>query len=268
MRIAADVLVRQGRDALERWPWIGELEDMHALPRWLLLAVGSRETNLNPAYTQGATGDGGHGHGVMQYDDRSHTIPAGFDFDARLQFTTAAAMLRSLGQHFKGNWSAALAAYNAGVGAVERRLERREPVDWATTGRDYSSDVLARRDVLDRALDHQPHPPQPSPLPPTPPPPIHVIRNGRSYMQHTVIVTIDRDGNGWEPTNYNYAGAIVQNRATANPRPAPAGNGRYHIAQAAGLDTDGKLDVVVMGADPSPSDTQRYTVPILVDVPD
>lgn len=197
MKIAADVLVRQARDALERWPWIGELEDMYALPRWLLLAVGSRETNLSERYTKGATGDGGHGHGVMQYDDRSHKIPAGFDLDARLQFTVAAEMLRSLGQHFKGNWSAALAAYNAGVGAVQRRLDHGEPVDWATTGKDYSVDVLARRDVLDRAIDHQPHP---ATLPVSAPvvgPPVVVARSvlgGKPVA--LVIVSIPTDANG------------------------------------------------------------------------
>lgn len=37
------------------------------LPPEFVLAVGSRETNL-----RNILGDGGHGHGVMQIDDRSH----------------------------------------------------------------------------------------------------------------------------------------------------------------------------------------------------
>lgn len=114
-----------------------------------------------------------------------------------------------------------------------------------------------------------PTPADPRPAPGPAAAPIAVIRNGVPYMQHTVNVTVDRDGNGFESTAFNYAGAIVQPRATANPRPPEqGGNGRYHIAQAAGLDTDGKLDVVVMGADPSPDDQHRYVVPILVDIPD
>lgn len=111
-------------------------------------------------------------------------------------------------------------------------------------------------------------PPSAKPVAPVAPPPIRVVRNGDPYMQHTVIVTIDEQGNGLEPTDYPFAGSIVQNRAVANPRMPPAGNGRYKIAHAAGLDTNGKLDVVVMGSDPSPDPEHRFTVPILVDVPD
>jgi hypothetical protein len=107
-------LLKQANAALERWPWIPEVEDAHRLPRWLMLAVGSRETNLSPSFTQGATGDHGRGHGVWQLDDRFHQIPQGFDTDVRLQGETAATMLAGFISGFPGNLRAAVASYNAG----------------------------------------------------------------------------------------------------------------------------------------------------------
>lgn len=98
---------------------------------------------------------------------------------------------------------------------------------------------------------------------------VSLVRHGRRYMQHTVNVPVDQDGNGFTPTDYTFAGAIVQNRAIQNPRMPPAGNGRYKLAYAAGLDNAGKLDVVVMGAIPSPPPPAApWIVPVQVDVPD
>jgi hypothetical protein len=152
MKIPLATLLSQAEKAVERWPWIPATEDSHHLPRWLLLAVGSRETNLNAAFTEGKTGDGGHGHGVWQYDDRFHEIPAGFDTNPQLQADIAAKMLAALIAHFPGNMQAAMAAYNAGVGGVERKLRNHQSADDATTGRDYGSDVLARLEALQEHL--------------------------------------------------------------------------------------------------------------------
>lgn len=132
--------------ALQLWPFIPDYERFARVPRMLLFAVGSRETNLDPAYTQGKVGDYGHGHGVCQLDDRSHRIPAGFDTNVNLQFQIAAEMLVD---NFDGThgWIPALAEYNSG-----------QTDDRYTTGHDYAHDVLARMDALNTLF----------PLPPSP----------------------------------------------------------------------------------------------------
>jgi hypothetical protein len=161
MRITAAKLLDQAAAALGRWPWIPDVEDHYGLPRWLLLAVGSRETNLGVQYTQGTTGDHGHGHGVWQYDDRSHSIPVGFDTDPRAQAEQAARMLRDGIAGWNGNLAAALASYNAGAGAVRRAVNLGRHPDSVTTGHDYSEDVLARMAVLQRDLAAVPVQPAP-----------------------------------------------------------------------------------------------------------
>src|SRR2546423_5219733 len=156
MGIPAATLLAQAKTALQQWPWVTDVEKAHGLPQFLLLAVGSRETNLNVAFTQGTRGGGGHGHGVWQYDDRFHKIPAGFDTNARQQADIAAGLLADLIKHFKGNLAAAMAAYNAGVGGVEKQLKKGSNPDAATTGKDYGSDVLARLDALTKNLPATP----------------------------------------------------------------------------------------------------------------
>src|SRR5271166_6321874 len=90
----------------------------------LLFAVGSRETNLT-----NEVGDFGHGHGVWQLDDRSHTPPGGFanfDADVPLQCTTAAVMLHGLLTATGGQVEEAAAIYNSG-----------QPGELGTTHQDY-----------------------------------------------------------------------------------------------------------------------------------
>lgn len=139
-----DILVSDLRsqyvNALRLWPFLPGYEQFARLPRMMLFAVGSRETNLDPHYTQGWRGDpppNGHGRGLFQLDDRFHTIPPGFDTDPHIQAQTAAEMLVA---NFKaaGSWLGALAMYNSG-----------QTNDQYTTGHDYGADVLARRETLD-----------------------------------------------------------------------------------------------------------------------
>jgi hypothetical protein len=114
------------RAALD-WPFIDTITMQHALPRLFLYAVGSRETNL-----RNVVGDGGHGHGVWQLDDRSHNIPPGFDSDVRAQAFMAAGMLAHLYATY-GDWQQAANAYNSG-----------SPLTSHTTGGDYGPDVISR----------------------------------------------------------------------------------------------------------------------------
>jgi peptidoglycan hydrolase-like protein with peptidoglycan-binding domain len=103
----------------------------------LLFAVGSRETDLT-----NKVGDGGHGHGVWQLDDRWHTPPGGFaHFDANVpsQCAAAAAMLHGLLTITGGNVEGAAAIYNSG-----------QPGELGTTHHDYGIDILERMQFLQR----------------------------------------------------------------------------------------------------------------------
>ena len=141
MNIAPSVLVSQCQRFLASWPQLWAWETAARLPRGLLLAVGSRETNLT-----NETGDDGHGHGVWQLDDRSHTIPAGFDVNVGQQASTAAGMLRALLDRTGGNVDQAACYYNSG-----------QPDDRWTTGGDYGSDVASRLAYIQAAFT-PPHP--------------------------------------------------------------------------------------------------------------
>ena len=87
----------------------------HLEPR-LLAAVAAQETG-GPGADSGRNivGDGGHGHGVFQIDDRWHAFarsPAAMDPARNADY--AAGMLESNLNRFGGNVRSALSAYNAG----------------------------------------------------------------------------------------------------------------------------------------------------------
>lgn len=138
-RESAATMKAQAERALRDWPFIPEVEKKYGLTPGLLLAVGSRETNL-----VNKVGDGGHGHGVWQQDDRWWKVPAGFDQDVRAQAEKAGDMLADNYAALK-DWSAAIAAYNAGVTGVKSALAAGKSADSATTGGDYAADVLGRQ---------------------------------------------------------------------------------------------------------------------------
>jgi hypothetical protein len=82
----------------------------------LLAAVAAQETG-GPGQDSGANvvGDGGHGHGLFQLDDRYHPIArtaASMDPATNAQY--AGKFLSGLIRQFGGNLRAALSAYNAG----------------------------------------------------------------------------------------------------------------------------------------------------------
>jgi hypothetical protein len=139
--------------------------------RALALAIGSRETNL-----QNIVGDGGHGRGVFQQDDRfqreflvatagcpsgsfrpawSSALPAG-------RVPTLSAGCRRMAQIIESNVALAIrsgipkghrlrfavAAYNAGGGGALKGWKEKRDVDRHTAGGDYSHDVFARLEVV------------------------------------------------------------------------------------------------------------------------
>lgn len=88
----------------------------HGLDPRLLGAVAAQETG-GPGSNSGANviGDGGHGHGVFQIDDRYHAFArTAAALDPGKNADYAAGMLEGLMKSYGGNVRAALSAYNAG----------------------------------------------------------------------------------------------------------------------------------------------------------
>jgi hypothetical protein len=161
MKISEADLTREVRAAQATWGVLIRAAELQhpTVPVGLLYAVGSRETNLSPLYTHGSTGDHGHGHGLWQLDDRSHSIPDRFDTNVTAQAGTAAGMLAGLNVALH-DWVHSLAAYNAGLGAVLAAIAAGKNPDTRTTGGDYGADTWARFTFI---RDHLlPKPPQPA----------------------------------------------------------------------------------------------------------
>jgi hypothetical protein len=88
----------------------------HGLDPDLLAAVAAQETG-GPDTDAGhnVVGDGGHGHGLFQIDDRWHSFAATPDaMDPAKNADYAAGMLSGLLKQYGGNVREALSAYNAG----------------------------------------------------------------------------------------------------------------------------------------------------------
>jgi hypothetical protein len=88
----------------------------HHLDPVLLAALAAQETG-GPGSDSGRniTGDGGHGHGLFQIDDRYHAFarsPAAADPARNAEY--AAGMLQGLLERYGGDERRALSAYNAG----------------------------------------------------------------------------------------------------------------------------------------------------------
>lgn len=144
----------------------------------LLLALGSRETNM-----KNIVGDGGHGRGWLQIDDRFHhdflakhrgcesgswnptrpsAAPRGLVPSLTAATIYAIRLLRS-NTDFARNHGVpedtvlrfAVAAYNAGAGGALKGF-RAGDVDRHTTGRDYARDVFGRKAAIARILEREP----------------------------------------------------------------------------------------------------------------
>jgi hypothetical protein len=97
-------------------PQIAEAARRRDVDPELLAAVAAQETG-GPGTNSGANivGDGGHGRGLFQIDDRWHAFastPAAMDPGKNADY--AAGMLSGLLARYGGNVRAALSAYNAG----------------------------------------------------------------------------------------------------------------------------------------------------------
>lgn len=131
------------------------------LPSCLLLAIASRETNCTDTL-----GDGGHGRGVFQIDDRAHgpwlaqnpgpnglpPIPAAAAYAASILASGLAAAKRL---KLKGDNAIkfAAAAYNAGEGGATRALTAHGDADRGTAHGNYGDDVLTRLHLIRAWVD-------------------------------------------------------------------------------------------------------------------
>lgn len=102
-------------------PEIAGAARAHRLDPILLAAVAAQETG-GPGSDSGrnVTGDGGHGHGLFQIDDRYHAFagtPAAADPARNADY--AAGMLKGLLDRYGGDAHRALSAYNAGSPAAQ-----------------------------------------------------------------------------------------------------------------------------------------------------
>jgi hypothetical protein len=95
---------------------IAQAAAQHGLDPNLLAAVAAQETG-GPGVNSGRNivGDGGHGRGLFQIDDRSHDFaqtPGAMNPQANADY--AAGMISNLLKQFGGNIRKALSAYNSG----------------------------------------------------------------------------------------------------------------------------------------------------------
>lgn len=150
--ITAAVLAR----VRARWGLFESAGSKYGIDPALLAGIASRETNV-----QNIIGDGGHGHGLMQIDDRSHGLftssPLALNEAANIDY--GAGVLHSyyrqaLSRGLSGAAAlrAAVAGYNAGAGRCIAAVLAGHDPDVYTTGHDYSRDVLDRAAAIRAAL--------------------------------------------------------------------------------------------------------------------
>jgi hypothetical protein len=134
-----------------------DAEAKYDLPAGTLLAIASRETHM-----KNITGDGGHGRGVFQIDDRYHgewlrkhgagepgQVPAVRDaaFYAASIIAANLVQAKHAGVPESQRTRVAIAGYNAGMTGALNGWRAGNP-DANTTGGNYADDVLDRRAVV------------------------------------------------------------------------------------------------------------------------
>jgi hypothetical protein len=169
--------------------WWGHLidaaEERHGIPARLLYAVYSRETNMGRHWRTAApesfppsptdddltyfirnAGDGGHGRGIGQVDDRSWAIPGNWSSDVEWQVDRSAQILAAALNAAGGDPLRGANRYNSGQELTSRTTDN------------YGPDVVERWEYL---LAH---------FPPEPPP-------QQPKETHMFMFTDPRDGKVW-----------------------------------------------------------------------
>jgi soluble lytic murein transglycosylase-like protein len=137
-------------------PFFAEAAQAFNFPVALLIAIASRETNI-----KNIIGDGGHGHGIMQIDDRSfpdftsspsakdprqNILKGGEVLNGKRKFLSTKGVSGDI--LMRGS----VAAYNGGEGRVLKAIRNGRDVDSVTTQQNYSADVLARSQIFAKLL--------------------------------------------------------------------------------------------------------------------
>ncbi|MFY9779358.1 MAG: transglycosylase SLT domain-containing protein [Candidatus Baltobacteraceae bacterium] len=126
---------------------IAAAAESHGIDPRLLAAVAAQETG-GPGSSSGANivGDGGHGHGLFQIDDRYHAFagtPQAMDPAQNANY--AAGLLSGLISRYKGDVKAALSAYNSGSPAAAGTI-----TTWGDGSRlGYADSVLRHEAMLE-----------------------------------------------------------------------------------------------------------------------
>lgn len=156
---SGDVTLAKHLEAFRQFePLVRQAAAQYSVPAAVLAGMGSRESAWGLALTPpgpGGTGDGGHGRGLLQVDDRWHPqfIATGKWGDAKENIFYGAALLRSFMDYFvkNGGWGpsqklilGAAAAYNCGPRRVLEASVAGQDLDTFTTGRNYGVDTLNR----------------------------------------------------------------------------------------------------------------------------
>lgn len=155
---------------------VGDPSDIDYCDTYDFAALGARETEwaTAPGYAPHGDpfgrGDGGHGYGIFQIDDR--TYPGEIAAVEQLRHAGAGAALRRMFEYALGDFvsgrrallgsmrrngidlspsllrRATFAAYNAGPGRVYRFAAEGHDFDALTTGADYSKWCVAKAEAL------------------------------------------------------------------------------------------------------------------------
>ncbi len=131
----------------------------------VIAGILSRESRFGLILDADFKGDAGHGHGLMQIDDRSFG-----DWLAANDWTDPATNIEFGVKVLTGKYNylnthggfnnltdaqceqASIAAYNCGEGNVLKVIRAGADIDRRTAGGDYSADVLARAEQFKEAL--------------------------------------------------------------------------------------------------------------------
>jgi hypothetical protein len=147
-------------------------------------------------------GDAGHGHGLMQIDDRSFSDYCGgehwkepannIDFGCCV-LASKRAYLEKASSPGEIVERAAIAAYNCGEGNVRKAIAAGADVDLNTTGHDYSRAVLVYAEAYRNLAAPEPPPPEPEPTPEPQPPQAASVGLWGSLIGLLMKIFIKRD---------------------------------------------------------------------------
>lgn len=125
---------------------IADAANEHGINPWILAGVIDRESGFGRWLDKDGKGDGGNGHGLAQIDigTWSAWLKSNDWRDPTTNIRKGAEILAAELKTFGGDYTKALAAYNAGPKRVQAAVKAGRHPDSVTTGGDYATDVLRR----------------------------------------------------------------------------------------------------------------------------